>query len=149
MKPSVVFVSVLLVTGLVVVTGLAYGYFLRRRYAGRPGGVPSRVAVLPMFPVTLFAGIEMLSAGIHVLATATLVGAAISIAGGIYLAVFLPYWRRNLSSHGHGHGLRAVVLSMSPMLGLWLIGMAVAVVLVWTGETVSSDVEEAHRCPRC
>jgi hypothetical protein len=94
MKPSVVVVSVLLMTGLIIFTMIAYGYFLRRRYAARPGGVPPAVVVLPMFPVTLSAGLVMLLAGIQVWATAPLVGAAISIAGGIYLAAFLLYWRR-------------------------------------------------------
>jgi Na+/glutamate symporter len=134
MKLSLVVASVLLMTGLVIFASLAYGYFLRRRYAARPGGVPPTVVVLPMFPVTLFAGVVMMLAGLQVWATAPLVGAAISIAGGIYLAAFLPYWRRiyRATASASASITEPVVLSMSPMTGLWLIGFAFAVILVWT-----------------
>jgi hypothetical protein len=130
MKLSVVVVSVLLMTGLIIFMSLAYGYFLRRRYAARPGGVPLTVVVLPMFPVTLFAGVRILLAGIQVWATAPLVGAATSIAGGIYLAAFLPYWRRIYRATASI--TESAAFSMSPMTGLWLIGFAFAVILVWT-----------------
>jgi len=134
MKPSVVVVSVLLMTGLIIFMSLAYGYFLRRRYAARPGGVPLTVVVLPMFPVTLFAGVRILLAGIQVWATAPLVGAAISIAGGIYLAAFLPYWLRiyRATASASASITESAAFSMSPMTGLWLIGFAFAVILVWT-----------------
>jgi hypothetical protein len=57
---------------------------------------------------------------------------AISIAGGIYLAVFLPYWRRIYRATAIVTASEPVALSMSRMRGPWLIVLAVAVILVWT-----------------
>jgi hypothetical protein len=124
--------SVVIPVGMVVVAIVAGRYVLVRHYAARPGGVPPTLAVYAMFWLTLITGVVMLLAGIQMWATAPLVGAAILIAGGIYLAVFFPYLTRLYRSMASASITEPVVLSMSPMLGLWLIGLAFAVILVWT-----------------
>jgi hypothetical protein len=85
-----------------------------------------------MVLLTLNSGGVMLLAGIQMWATAPLVGAAILIAGGIYLAVFLLYWRRRYRAMASAPITEPLVLSMSPMTGLWLIGLAFGVILAWT-----------------
>jgi hypothetical protein len=132
MNLPVVVASVVIPVGMVVVAIVAGRYVLRRHYAARPGGVPPTLAVWGMFFGSLSAGFVMLSAATQMWATAPLVGGAIVIAGGIYLAVFFPYLTRLYRAMASASITEPVVLSMSPMLGLWLIGLAFAVILAWT-----------------
>ena len=124
--------SVGIPVGIVVVAIVGERYVLRRRYAARPGGIPPTLIAWSMVLLTLNSGGVMLLAGIQMWATAPLVGAAILIAGGIYLAVFLLYWRRRYRAMASAPITEPLVLSMSPMTGLWLIGLAFGVILAWT-----------------
>ena len=127
-----VVISVGIPVGMVVVAIVAGRYVLRRRYAARPGGIPPTLIVWSMFFGSLSTGDVMLLAGIQMWATAPLVAAAIWIAGGIYLAVFFPYLTRLYRAMASAPITEPLVLSMSPMTGLWLIGLAFGVILAWT-----------------
>ena len=122
--------SVGIPVGMVVVAIVAGRYVLLRRYAARPGGIPPTLIVWSMFFQTLSTGVFALLAGIQMWATAPLVAAAIWIAGGIYLAVLFPYLTRLYRAMASAPITEPLVLSMSPMTGLWLSGVAFGVIFV-------------------
>jgi hypothetical protein len=132
MNPLVVVASVVIPVDLVVVAIVAGRYVQRGHDAARPGGIPATLFVPSMFFATLCAGCFALLAGIQMWATAPLVAAAIWIAGGIYLAVVFPYLNRLYRAMSSAPVTEPLVLSMSPMAGLWLIGLFFFVILEWT-----------------
>ncbi len=131
MNVPFVIASVGIPVGMVVVAIVAGRYVLVRHYSASPGGVPRTLIVWSMFLLTLSTGVFALLAGIQMLATAPLVAAAMWIAGGIYLAVLFRYLTRLYRAMASAPITEPVVLSMSPMFGLWLIWLAFSVIFVW------------------
>ncbi len=123
--------------GFVVVALLvAVRHFAARRVVARQGQF-----VWLMFVPMLIGGVVILWAGIQMLATVPIVGVAMTIAGGLYLALmlrFLARLSRSVSSAGPQDDIgtamtEPVVDYLSTMMGLILVGGVVAVValIVW------------------
>jgi hypothetical protein len=130
--------SVVVPVDMVVVAIVAWRYVQRGHYAARPSGIPATLFVPSMFFATLYAYMIALLAGMQMWATAPLVAAAIWIAGGIYLAVFLPYLTRLYRAMASAPITEPLVLSMSPMAGLWLIGLCLFVILEWAAIAIEA-----------
>lgn len=125
------------IPGVAVVALLvALRHFAARRVIARQGQF-----VWLMFVPTLFGSVVILWAGIQMLTTVPIVGAAMTIAGGIYLAAvlrFLVRLSRSVSSAGPQDDIvtaitEPVVDYFSTLSGLILVGGLVAVVglIVW------------------
>lgn len=120
----------------VVAVLVALRHVAARRVVARQGQF-----VWLMFGPTLIGGIVILWAGIQLFTTVPIVGAAMTIAGGVYLAVvlrFLARLSRAVSSAGPQDDIGAAITDpvvdyVSTMMGLILIGGLVAVVglIVW------------------
>lgn len=120
----------------VVAVLVALRHVAARRVVARQGQF-----VWLMFGPTLIGGIVILWAGIQLFTTVPIVGAAMTIAGGVYLAVvlrFLARLSRAVSSAGPQDDIGAAITDpvvdyVSTMMGLIVIGGLVAVVglIVW------------------
>jgi hypothetical protein len=116
-------------------------YVLLRHYAARRVAAGQGQFIWLMFVPTLIGAVVITWAGIQMVATVSIAGMLMVVAGAVYLAVLLRFLvraSRSVSSTGPQDDIGAaltgpVVDYMTTIISLWLIGGLVALVglIVW------------------